>query len=305
MVKPQFSFIIILFIFLSQISFGQVDSVDFYTKSMKAMQANDTIALKEYLQKWEKKDPLSPELITTKFNYYILLSRKEVMQLVTDEPSGEYLEISDSTGEIAGYMTSIITYDTQYLEKGFAVLDTGIQQYPDRLDIWFGKIHMLGQIEEWGRFTSQILKLIDQSIINNNKWKWTKGSNEYEGEDFLLGGIQDYQSSLYETGDDSLLINMRKIAKKILTIYPEHVPSLSNLSITYLLLGETEKAISPLLKAEAIDPNDPIVLSNIAQAYIMLENKKMAIEYYNKTIAASDNQGTISYCKQKIEELKK
>ena len=47
---------------------------------------------------------------------------------------------------------------------------------------------------------------------------------------------------------------MRKIANKVLEIYPNHIESLSNLSITYLLTGEYDKGIEPLLQAEKINP---------------------------------------------------
>ncbi len=77
---------------------------------------------------------------------------------------------------------------------------------------------------------------------------------------------------------------MREIANKVLEFYPNHIESLSNLSITYLLTGEFDKGIESLLKAEKINPKDYIVLGNIAQGYKMKGNKKKAVEYYKKAV---------------------
>jgi tetratricopeptide (TPR) repeat protein len=97
---------------------------------------------------------------------------------------------------------------------------------------------------------------------------------------------------------------MRTIAQEILKYYPNHIESLSNLSITYLLTGEYNKGIEPLLKAEKIDPKDAIVLGNIAQGYKLKGDKETEIEYYEKVIKYGDER-SIAYAKQQIQELKK
>ncbi len=94
------------------------------------------------------------------------------------------------------------------------------------------------------------------------------------------------------------------MANAILKHYPNHIESLSNLSITYLLTGEYDKGIEPLLKAEKLNPQDYIVLSNIAQGYKLKGDKEKAIEYYQKTMEFGNEQAK-TYAKEQIEELKK
>ncbi|MEP5944204.1 MAG: tetratricopeptide repeat protein, partial [Balneola sp.] len=65
-----------------------------------------------------------------------------------------------------------------------------------------------------------------------------------------------------------------------------------------------DKGIEPLLKAEKIDPEDVIVLGNIAQGYKLKGDKETAIEYYEKVIRYG-NERSIAYAKQQIQELKK
>jgi tetratricopeptide (TPR) repeat protein len=124
------------------------------------------------------------------------------------------------------------------------------------------------------------------------------------GKDFFLSSLQDYQLQLYNTGNDDLLVNMRKIANEILKYYPNHIESLSNLAITYLLTQQYDNAIKPLLKAEKINPKDYIVLSNLAHAYKLKGDKEKTIEYYEKTIEYGDEQAK-QYAKQQLKELKK
>jgi tetratricopeptide (TPR) repeat protein len=211
--------------------------------------------------------------------------------------------LKDSLNNIAGYIGGETYFEENDFNKGIEKISEGIEKFPDRLDMRFGKIYAYGLVEDWNSFTTEIISAIKYSYVNKNKWTWTLDEKKTNGEDFFLASLQDYQVQLYNTGDDSLLINMRMIANEILRYYPNHIESLSNLSVTYLLLGEYDKGIEPLLMAEKIDPTDYIVLSNIAQGYKLKGNNDKAIEYYEKTIKYGYKQA-IDFAKQQIEELK-
>lgn len=103
--------------------------------------------------------------------------------------------------------------------------------------------------------------------------------------------------------DNKLLINMRKIAQAILKYYPNHIESLSNSSITYMVEKKYKKALVPLKKAEKINPKDFIVLNNIAYCYKKLNNKNLAIKYYEKIVKYGDDR-SIKQAKMEIEKLK-
>ena len=162
-------------------------------------------------------------------------------------------------------------------------------------------MYVLGQIQDWKAYTQEIIKTVQRSSINKNQWIWP--DEEENGEENFLLTIQDYQVQLYNTGDDSLLKYMREIATEILKYYPTHVPSLSNISITYLIAGEYEKGIEALKRAEKINPSDFIVLSNIAHGYKLKGDKANAIEYYKKVIKHGDEK-VKAFAKQQITDLK-
>ena len=289
----------LIVILISQIGFSQ----DYQSEFQKFYEVNDTINQLKTLKKWQSENPKDAELFTSYFNYHFMKSRQELLTLTTGQPNGESLVLKDSLNQNAGFLGSQIHYNQAELKKGLDKIDKGIEIYPNRLDMRFGKIYAFGQIPDWTNFTAEIVKTIEYSAKNNNEWTWTNHEKfDGGGKEFLLD-IQNYQLQLYNTGNDDLLKNMRKIANKILEFYPNHIESLSNLSITYLLTGEYDKGIETLLRAEKIKPEDYIVLGNIAQGYKLKGDKKKAIEYYEKTAEFGDERAK-EYAKQQIAELK-
>lgn len=276
---------------------------DHQSKFNECLSKQDTVCQRETLEKWESSEPDNAELFTSYFNYHFMKARKEMVVLSPQPMSADALELRDSNGQVSGYLGSEITYDEIETQKGIARINEGIQLYPNRLDMHFGKIYVYGILKDWENFTNSIIQSIELSSINNNEWTWTNNIPKEKGKEFFLSSMQDYQLQLYNTNDDSLLNNMAEIAKTILYYYPEHIESMSNLSICYLLLGKVDQGLEVLLHAEQVDPQDDIVLSNIAHAYVLKGDKKMAIEYYEKTIKYGDSE-TQAFAKAKIKELK-
>lgn len=119
----------------------------------------------------------------------------------------------------------------------------------------------------------------------------------------MLSSVQEYQGRLYETENDSLLDNMKRIAETVLKYYPDHVMSLSDLAIVYLLRKQYDKALEPLLKAEKLSPEDEIVLNNIAQAYKLKGNNASAIKYYELVLKYCHPESK-KYIQEQIDTLK-
>lgn len=274
---------------------------DYQSRFIEYFDEGDTVKQYEVLEEWNSNDPQDPELYTSYFNYYFLKARNEILTLTSEEPEGESLSFQDSTGSTAGYIGSQITYDPQLLNKAFEKIDRGITLHPDRLDMRFGKIHVLGLTEDWEGFTGEIVNTVEYSTKNQNRWKWTN-DEKGPGEEDFLSSLQDYQLTLYQTGDDALLTNMRTIAEEILKYYPAHIESLSNLSITYLLTGDYDQGIEILRKAEKINPEDGIILSNIAHGYRQKGDSENAIRYYRKMLNLEDPEA-VEFAKQQISEL--
>lgn len=287
--------------------FNQVSGQTFKQQFNDLVSKKDTVEQQQLLEKWEKTDSNDPELFVAYFNFYVIKGKKEIVTVGKNPKGKDVLQIMDqdtSKKEPVAFMYGDTYYEPNLLSKGFDWISKGIKKHPNRIDMRFGKIYMFGQLEDYEKFTTEIIKTIDYSNENKNKWTWGDSKPLDEPKEFMLSSIQNYQLQLYNTENDNLLDNMKRIAETVLKYYPDHVESLSNLSIVYMLQKQYDKALEPLLKAEKLNSKDYIVLSNIAQAYKLKGDNKNAIKYYELTLKYGDDQAK-KYAQGQIDELKK
>jgi tetratricopeptide (TPR) repeat protein len=280
-------------------SFAQGYKADFE----KVLEENDTVAQRQVLHKWQQSSPKDAELFIALFNYYFFASRKEIFKLTTTADESAMFEIKDSAGaETVGFLGDHFEYDHALLKKAFKSIDSGITTWPARLDMRFGKIYALGQLENYEAFTKEIINTIEVANKLKNNWVWAAHQKLDDPEQFMLSSIQSYVVQLYNVGDDQLS-RMRRIAQAVLKYYPKHVESLSNLAITYGLQGNYNKALEALLRAEKIMPQDAIVLNNIATMYERKGDRSNAIRYFELTAKHGD-QNAKDEATKKLKELK-
>jgi tetratricopeptide (TPR) repeat protein len=287
--------------FLLLLVAGQLFAQGYKADFDKVLEENDTVAQRQVLHRWQQTSPKDAELFIALFNYYFFASRKEIVQLTSDADKASIFEVKDSTGSV-GYMGENVEYDHALLKKAFKSIDSGISNWPARLDMRLGKIYALGQLENYEGFTKEIINTIEVANKLKNQWVWTAHQNLNDPEQFMLGSIQRYVVQLYNAGDDQLS-RMRRIAQAVLKYYPKHVESLSNLAITYGLQGNYDKALEALLKAEKIMPQDAVVLNNIATMYERKGDRSNAIRYFELTAKHGD-QNAKNEAAKKLRELK-
>lgn len=263
---------------------------DFNGDFAKASEAKDTAAMHKVLTAWEHARPEDPELFTAYFNYYVTLADRSAIALTANTmATGESLIFADSLGNPAGSLRQITDYDGALVQKGIAVINRGIALHPNRLDMYFGKIYVLGLVKDWEAFTESVLAVTDRSAVNHNQWLWTNnaewesGRSGKEKEADFLECLQDYQNTLYRANDNALLGNMRRIAEAVLRHYPDDVRSINNIAVSYVVERKYAEALPFLLRAEKYAPEDTVVLSNIAEIYRRLGNKKRGRRLYGKS----------------------
>jgi hypothetical protein len=200
--------------------FNQVCGQTFKQQFNDLVSKKDTVGQQQLLEKWEKTDTNDPELFVAYFNFYVIKSKKKIT--LGQNPNGkEGFKIMDqdtTKKEPVGYIYGDTYYNPDFLSKGFDWIKGGIEKHPNRLDMRYGKIYMFGQIEDYENFTKEIIKTIDYSAINKNKWTWTDTKALNDPKNFMLSSIQSYQLQLYNTENDSLLNNMKRIAETVFKI---------------------------------------------------------------------------------------
>jgi tetratricopeptide (TPR) repeat protein len=275
-----------------------------YEKFKKLFKDNDTTQIKSLLAEWEKTNPNDPELYTSAINFYFSNSKKEIITLDSKQKNKQSFEFTDSSGNVAGYINSNLGYEPDKLSKAIKYANTGIDKFPDRLDIRFGKCYLLQQIGDYDNFTKELIKTVEYSRVNKNNWLWSENKKQEDGEGFMLGTIQTYLKELYDTEDDHLLPYMVQIGEATLKYYNTNVEILSTTAVALLLTKNYDKAIDYLKQAEKLHPTDFIVLNNIAQGYVLKGDKTNAIKYYELTEKYGDERAK-EQARENIKQLKK
>jgi len=261
-----------------------------YELFKKLFAKRDTSAVSLLLKNWENTSPTDPELYTSAFNYYYSTAEQEIISLQKEEPKNESIRLNDSTGKVAGYLTAESAYNPGKIDRALQYINKGIRLFPDRLDMRFGKCYALGQIRNYGDFTNTLVETIEYSVINKNNWLWTENKKQENAQLFMLETIQTYLSQLYDAEDDNLLPYMIQIGEATLKHYPKSIEILSTTAVAFMLTKKYDKAIELLKKAENLNPEDFIVLNNIAHAYKLKGDKTNAIKYYELTEKYGDEQ---------------
>lgn len=280
-------------------TFGQSNFEKFKT----LFKAKDTTKIKQLLANWEKTNPNDAEFYTSAFNYYFSQSKQEIISLDKEQKGEESLQLTDSTGKVAGFMNSNLGYNPDQLKKAFAYIDKGLEKFPNRLDMRFGKCYALGQVEDYEKFTKEIITTVEYAKTIQCKWLWTENKKLDDAENFMLGSIQSYLKQLYDTENDNLLDNMKQIGDLTIKYYPNCVEVLSTTSVAYMLTKNYDKAIEYLKQAEKVNPKDFIVLANIAQGYKRKGDKENAVKYYELVLKYGDEDAK-QEAKKFIKELK-
>ncbi len=281
---------------------GIVYSQDYPARFTTLLQDKDTTGQITLLNEWASVKPKDPELFIAWFNYYARKSRKELIALEKDNKNQESFILTDSAGKTAGFLNSTVMYDPANLQKGFDYIDKGIALYPERLDMRFGKVYMYGESEDFRSFTAEIVKTIEYAQTINYKWLWKEGKPLEDAKEFFLSSLQNYIGTLYNTEDDNLLPMMREIAETVLKYHPDHVESLANTALTYLIIGDYDKALPFLVKAEKINPKDIIVLNNIAEIY-KRKGDKANRKIYLEKIILHGNEEEAEDARQQLKNL--
>ena len=292
------SYILIILLLITNVLFS--NNKDIYLKLLKNKDFSKLII---HLENWEKIDPKNPEVFIGYFNYFI--SKDRVSGISIDKkPKGETeLVITDpKTEEIVGYFNDSTFYNYEDIKQALLYINKGISYNPNRLDMHFGKIHILGEIKDYKNQSISLINLFELSIQNKNQWYWSDNEKITDGKNFLISNIQDYYSTWFNENTDESLESIKNTSIKQIKLYPSNIYGYNNFATYYLVKKQYNKALNILLKAEKINNKDIIIIFNIANCYKDLNNKEMAKIYYEKAIQIGDEKAA-DYAKQMLNDL--
>ena len=268
-----------------------------YAKFQTLLTQKDTAALRKFIPKWEQSAGQSGDTYAAWCNLLLMEARKEILQLSADTTAHEGLVLMDSTVNKAGTITDLVCYDAEKMQKLYQKFDEGLAKYPDRLDLWFGKVHVQLLDNHPNGAVETLQKTIDRSVVNHQKWLWTNDkSTPSAPEDFFFSTLQSYFRQLYDAQEDA--VNMAFV-NHVLRSYPENIYFLNDKAALLTAKGEKNEALKVLLQLHNLAPNDDIVVANIATLSKETGNKKQAIAFYKKLLKSANEE----FCNDAKREL--
>ena len=221
-----------------------------------ALEAKDMAKAEATLKEWDFNDANDAELYVSYFNFFTVKSM--------ENSSEENVKANSS--------------------KALEFITEGIQRFPTRFDMRIAKIYMLNEIKEYDEFTSEIIKLIDASVKNRNDWKGEDFTLIEKPDDMFFGAILEFQEMLFKKNDPNLHKNIIKISEKMQAVFPRHTQSRLIMSTVYIAQKEFDKSLKALQAAEKYEPDNSILLYNIAYVYAEKGDKVNAKKYYELAI---------------------
>ena len=167
------------------------------------------------------------------------------------EEEKESLQIKDSLNNVVGYLSSRETINDSLYKLSQKTIDEAIVLFPKRLDLRFGKIHSLGDFGDFNAFSFTIIQTIDYSKKINHAWLWAEDKPLEDSENFFIDAIQSYSNTLYQNKLDD---NLKQVASKMYSVFPNDIFVISTYGVTFLLENKNEEALELYLKAEKINP---------------------------------------------------
>jgi predicted Zn-dependent protease len=243
--------------------------------------------LPDLLEKWEKSEPENPEVYIGYFNYYCNLDASE-STVMGEMPDGRY------------GLYAKLEYNKNNVYKGITYLDKGLSYAPNRLDMYWGKIELLFEIEDVKAAGDALAALIEISPNYNNSWVLGGGRTVRDGEAYFLNYLNRYYSIFLNDPQGEAANAILNCATRQIKIYPENTYAYNVLAVYYIDQNDFETALGHLLAAEKADGTDCIVLLNIGRLYAELQNNTAAKEYFDKVIEIgdADEQDAAQYYKE-------
>jgi len=271
---------------------------NFHEQFEASFNAEDTTEQREILESWKLSNPKDPALYKCYFKYYVFKSQKKVS--ISKKKKGDKADQPENRSR--SMFDETFVFEPNDANMALAIINKGITIFPTRLDMRWEKINVLLLMEDWDKYTQELITTIDYSKTINNKWTWTNDEAVEDAETNFLSSIHDYATKIYETENTDLYPNMRKISKRVIKYYPNHIDSYTYVAISYFYEKKYDKGINTLLKANEIKPNEGAILNNIAFLYETKGDNTNAIKYYKK-LAKHGSKDEVKAAKKKIAKL--
>ncbi|HON88054.1 MAG TPA: hypothetical protein PK746_01105 [Spirochaetales bacterium] len=163
----------------------------------------------------------------------------------------------------------------------------------DRLDVHLGKCAILIRSENYSLAKDSIIVLLKTSIANKNKWFWTDNkpieSIGQNGMQVVLESVNDYLNRMFQNYKSNKYF-IKEISEIFISLYPNVTYGYNYLARYHMENKDYNNALDMLLKAYVYNPDDYVIVGNIAYIYKSIGDKDNALKYYTILSKMKNNE---------------
>lgn len=238
------------------------------------------IGVETVLKNWEKVDSTNAKMLLGKFSY--LFTKAQSPQVVA-KPTKKYLgmepvlSLKDSLGNDVYYYQENVFDDELYVEAMKAA-DKAAALWPDRLDFRFMKANAYISYEK--ESPDMALAYLKNLVAENNSRKtpWDFDGTKAD-EDFFEEAMQEYCFTFYSIGSPSSYEAFLNLSQLLSKLYPDNMGYINNIGSYYLLKQEYKSALKYYDKVLKKYPEDNTAAKNAQLAARRMKNAKLERKY--------------------------
>lgn len=257
-------------------------ATDYRTQFNELLAAEKFNTADSVLTLWEAESPGDAEVMIAKFNLLFNNSRSSIIMIGPEsEMKGEYLAISDSLGHPVRGIGKYTEWNDSIYNAAINVIDSAIAQWPDRLDMRWGKAKAESMREHWTEVADIVHAVLDRSAETNYAWTWTDRVSLGDSvADAVHNGAYDYLRMTLETQSDENLSIADSLARHIIELYPNDCFTLNVIGGICVYRQDFDGALHYFTRADETCPGDGLIATNIAYNYLLSGNEEKALELY-------------------------
>lgn len=238
------------------------------------------IGVETVLDNWAKVDSTNAKMLFGRFSYYFT---KAQTTEVVPKPSRRYLgmepllTLKDSLGNDVYYYQQSV-FDDELYGRAIKEADKAIAMHPDRLDFRFMKAnaYIAYEKESPDMALAYLFSIIDEDGKGSKTWLY---GDEQAEPGFFEEAMQEYCYSFYTIGSATSREAFKRISEKLSGIYPANPEFICNIGSYYLVNQEFKTALKYYDKVLKKHPGNMTALQNALLAAKKLKNAKLEKKY--------------------------